>query len=76
MIVGAILEVTDGNWSSGNRNGAALLHFYTWSDAITWAQLQSENSAVSTNGVMCVCSIVNTDTGEKRWWFNGSEYTG
>ena len=76
MIIGAIIEVTDGNWSSGNRNGTALLHFYTLQEAILWAELQSENSPVSTNANMCVCTVINTDNGLKRWWFNGTEYTG
>ena len=80
MIIGAILETS---WSATGaqsqvQNGAALMHFYSMSDAEAWARLQSELVTYGTNpeGVYTVCTILNTDTEQKRWWFNGIEYTG
>jgi hypothetical protein len=77
MIIGSIKDVTSLTAPYGSANGAALLHFYTMSDAITWAELQSQNTAVS--GIAdfaAVCTVINTDNGSQRWWWNGTEYTG
>jgi len=80
MIIGAILETS---WSSTGaqsqvQNGASILHFYNMQDAETWARIQSEYVAYGTNpeGILTLCTVINTDTELKRWWFNGIEYTG
>jgi phenylacetate-coenzyme A ligase PaaK-like adenylate-forming protein len=80
MIVGAILETANnaaGSPSSG-QNGAALITFYTWNDAINWATLQSEQITYGTGNspIFTLCSITNTETSELRWWYAGIEYTG
>ena len=80
MIIGAILETANnvsGAQSSG-QNGASLLTFYTWNDAIQWATLQSQRVIYGTSNqhIYTLCSITNTDTSEDRWWFAGTEYTG
>jgi len=80
MIIGAILEVSDqGSGAPGGvHNGNSMLHFYTMSDAVTWARLQSESMPYGSSAynLYALTTIVNTDTGEKRWWYNGVEYTG
>ncbi len=77
MIIGSIVEVGSGDVPGDNgRNGAALMHFYNWDDAATWALEQSRNSPVATSNVVCLCTIINCTTGEKRWWYSGVEYTG
>tara|TARA_B100000780_G_scaffold125162_1_gene87804 strand:- start:877 stop:1119 length:243 start_codon:yes stop_codon:yes gene_type:complete len=80
MIIGAIIEVdtTGGAGADARLNGAAMMQFFTLKDAVVWAKLQSE--AVTTvsgyNAVSCVTTVINSDTEQKRWWFNGTEYTG
>lgn len=77
MIIGTIKDVTSTTSPYGSANGSAMLHFYTLSDAISWAEIQSQNTPVS--GIAdfaCVCTVINTDDGSVRWWWNGSEYTG
>jgi hypothetical protein len=77
MIIGAILETGDNQGAGSSRqNGAAMVVFYTMNDAIVWAQTQSVGTPFETNTVYALCSVVNTDTGVKRWWYNGTEYTG
>lgn len=79
MIIGAITEVTNQPDGAVNRelNGASLISFYTMAQAITWARLQSEltvSGSVS-NETYCLTTVINTNTGVKRWWFSGVEYT-
>ena len=79
MIIGAILEGGDGSGPGTNRqNGFAMLMFYTMNDAITWAELQSGLVVFDTTGaqIYTLCSVINTETNVKRWWYNGTEYTG
>lgn len=80
MIIGAITESADtetGAASSG-ENGTALIHFYNMSDAIAWAEMQSLTGAYGTSGTRnyCLCTVINTDTQQHRWWWGGVEYTG
>jgi hypothetical protein len=77
MIVGSIIEVSDaGNPASGSRNGAALITFYTMNEAITWAEIQSQNKPIDAFNTVCLCTVINTSTSIARWWMNGTEYTG
>ena len=79
MIIGAILESGDGQGSGSNRqNGAALVVFYTMADAVSWAELQSTLVLYDTapSAIYTLCSVINTDTNVKRWWYAGTEYTG
>lgn len=77
MIIGTIIEVGDANGLSTNRqNGAAMMMFYTEDDAVEWARLQSETLSINTILYSVVATVINTDTGNKRWWWNGVEYTG
>lgn len=77
MIIGAIIS-TKGSATapSDNFNGSSLLHFYTMDDAVTWAQMQSSNFAVEQTNLYSLCTVINTDTAQRRWWYNGQEYTG
>lgn len=77
MIIGAIKDSTNLLSPHGSSNGAALMHFYSMADAIAWAILQSSNTPVS--GIAdfaAVCTVINTETNEQRWFWNGTEYTG
>lgn len=78
MIIGQILDVSTSSGIPGSQysNGVTMMHFYTWSDAITWAVLASETAFYNTQSLTAACMIINTDTGERRWWYNGIEYTG
>mgnify|MGYP003682729059 CR=1 FL=1 len=79
MIIGTILESSiDSASQNAGTNGASMIHFYTWSDAITWAEVQSERMVYASTGqvISTLCTIINTDTGQKRWWWAGVEYTG
>lgn len=78
MIVGAIIETTDSTGVPERyHNGAALVTFYTMSDAIAWARIQSVQVTFdsSNHRTITLCTVVNTDTNQRRWWFNGIEYT-
>jgi hypothetical protein len=80
MIIGTIIDVSNDAQGpqSGALNGTAMLMFYTEADAVTWAEIQSLNfpSGPGGYGAMALCSVVNTQTAQRRWWFNGTEYTG
>ena len=73
MIIGAIIETgnsTTGAQSSGH-NGAALIQFITWNDAVKWARIQSSQVVYGTDNmnIKCLTTIINTDTEEKQWWY-------
>jgi hypothetical protein len=80
MIIGAILETSSSPQGGGGsgHNGAALMHFYSMADAIAWAEIQSGRVVFGTGNavVYAVCTVTNTDSGEFRWWYDGTEYTG
>jgi len=77
MIIGAITEIGPAaNPAHTDKNGAAMLHFYTETDAENWALMQSRNTIVEGYAIACLCTVINTDTNIKRWWYNGTEYTG
>jgi len=81
MIIGAIInggsEAALGNTS---HDGYAAIIFYTMAEAIQWATLQSQDWPVNPGtGIVpmpLVCTIVNTSTSARRWWYNGTEVTG
>jgi hypothetical protein len=80
MIIASIIEVArliTGQQES-TMNGASSVIFYTWDDAVTWARIQSEDVVYGTNSynARCLVICINTDTEERRWWYNGVEYTG
>ena len=80
MIIASILETSNsgGGTQNNNLNGASSVIFYTMTDATQWAQIQSQSMLYGTANYQCLAliSVVNTDTGERRWWFDGTEYTG
>ena len=80
MIIGSILDVsmTPGGVGGNSVNGTTTCIFYTMADAILWAELQSERIVVGPNsGYLFMCTmVINTDTNVRRWWFDGTEYTG
>jgi hypothetical protein len=80
MIIGAIIETTwtPSGAQTSSSNGASMMNFYTIDDAIQWAEIQSEVVYFGTNPepIIALCTVIDTDTGVKRWWFNGVEYTG
>jgi hypothetical protein len=77
MIIGAITETNQSAAPGGNAmNGTAIMQFYTMSAAVEWAQLQSTGTLVGSVTVFCLTTVINTATGERRWWYGGTEYTG
>lgn len=79
MIIGTILN--SGNSSSApevnsTHDGFSTLIFYSNEDAENWAVLQSGNSQIGGISYYVVCTVINTDTNVKRWWYAGTEYTG
>lgn len=80
MIIGTIIEVTNdaGGPGSANHNGATAVVFYTYNDAETWCIEMSKQviSGPLNRSTYTTTVLVNTDTAERRWWFNGTEYTG
>ena len=80
MIIGSIIDVdwsNTGSQSSGT-NGATSVVFYTEHDAITWARIQSQQVIYGTDSysTSCLIVVVNTDDETRRWWYQGTEYTG
>ena len=80
MIIGSILEtsVNTGASQTATLNGCAMIIFYTMSDAVSWAELQSARVIYGTDpsSLYTLCSVINTDSDTKRWWYGGVEYTG
>jgi hypothetical protein len=77
MIIGTILETSDNETTTQPENSGGMLMFYSMADAVMWAQLQSQETIVSgINQWYACCTVINTTTGVKRWWYNGTEYTG
>lgn len=78
MIIGTILEtMASGDVGATYVNGASCLIFTVEEDAIFWAIEQSKATLISgVNSYTAVTTVINTETGVKRWWFNGTEYTG
>jgi hypothetical protein len=76
MIIGSI--VNGGNASPGGNgnDGYSTIMFYTMSDAVTWATLQSSTVSVEGTDLNLLCTVINTETNVHRWWYNGTEYTG
>jgi hypothetical protein len=81
MIVGMILDV--GAYNSGEpagqtQNGSAMINFYNYQDAVNWALATSTNAVTGGNNasIRCMTMVYNCNTQERRWWFNGVEYTG
>jgi hypothetical protein len=78
MIIGHILDVAVDNTNfSGNGGSATATVFYTWADAIAWARAMSEPITSPVQSDLYPMTVIyNTDTNVKRWWYNGTEYTG
>jgi hypothetical protein len=77
MIIGAIIEIgPENDPGHTDKNGAALIQFYTMLDAVNWAVLQSTNSPILGEDLSCLCTVIDTEAQTKRWWYNGTEYTG
>lgn len=79
MIIGSILDVsqTASGIGSNSTNGTTTCIFYTIADAVLWAELQSERIVVGpSSSYLFICTmVINTETNERRWWFDGTEYT-
>jgi len=76
MIVGTLLEPAS-NMGGNSTNGATSVVFYTEREAVAWCLAMSDQ--VSYGGaytINCVTVMYNTETGIKRWWYAGTEYTG
>lgn len=80
MIIGSITELSHvGDGSQTNfLNGASSVVFYTEQDAQEWCSKQSLAMVYGTTNrtIIALCNYINTDTGVRRWWFDGQEYTG
>ena len=78
MIIGTILNANASPSNPGEvlRDGFTSITFYTITDAVIWAELQSQNFQVASLAQYCLCSVINTDDSTRRWWYAGTEYTG
>lgn len=76
MIIGQIIETTNGVSTGPYAGAGAMLLFYTENDAIEWARLTSVNAPTPEGNTFTTTMVVNTDTGVRRWWYDGTEYTG
>jgi len=81
MIVGAIINGgSPAVMPNTAHDGFGTIIFYTMAEAVEWAILQSQDWPVDpgTGSVPqpLVCTVVNTSTGQRRWWYDGTEYTG
>lgn len=78
MIIGTLVETTINGVTTNQLNGSTSIVFYTERDAVQWARLQSAAWTIfgDTDEARCSTVVINTDTGIKRWWYNGTEYTG
>jgi len=78
MIVGHIMDVAVDNTNfSGNGGSATTVLFYTWADAIAWATaISGPLTSPVQSDLYPLTVIYNTETDVKRWWYNGTEYTG
>lgn len=76
MIVGMILDVDAGSGATGNGGTGAMMHFYNWEDAVNWARDTSEVVDFGGPSLRMFTMIYNCNTEVKRWFRNGTEYTG
>lgn len=83
MIIATIIEYShqaDGGVSSANRevNGCSSTIFYAINDANNFALAMSRPILYGTvnETLYGLVVVYNTETDERRWWFNGVEYTG
>lgn len=83
MIIGTIIEYSasiDGTPTSYNRevNGVTSVIFYTEKECLEWCRMMSNSFIYGTasNTLYGLTMFSNTETGVRRWWFNGVEYTG
>lgn len=83
MILGTIIEystASDGTPTAANRevNGISTVIFYTEKDCQEWCEIMSNSFIYGTAGntLYGLTMFLNTETGQRRWWFNGVEYTG
>lgn len=75
MIIGTIVEPAL-NQGSNFANGATSVIFYTEKDAVDWCIAMSEEMIFAGSALRAATVMFNTETGNKRWWYNGTEYTG
>lgn len=82
MIIGSIIDVSQqaSGVGTNSTNGASLQHFYTMEEAVIWAEMQSERLQFTVSGndsyLFTATVVINTETNTRRWWFDGTEYTG
>lgn len=78
MIIGTIIDVSSTGTGEGNnsRSGGSSVIFYTENDCVDWCSAMSEIIPLNAWNCYCVTVFYNTDTRQRRWWFNGTEYTG
>jgi hypothetical protein len=78
MIIGTILDDGTSTSTPGDTSfdGYAAVTFYTMEDAEKWAVLQSGGVTVGAYTQYYLVSVINTSNNSKRWWYNGTEYTG
>lgn len=75
MIVGTIIEPAL-NATGNSFNGVTSVIFYTELDAIEWCRIMSQGIVVSGTLIIPVAIMMNTNSGVKRWWYDGTEQTG
>ena len=80
MIIGTILEVSQSpNGPDNNRaNGSGCVVFYNEADCVEWCIAMSEafGPFPSANTLYVTTVMYNTNTNTRRYWFDGTEYTG
>ena len=75
MIIGTYIEPAL-NVTGNALNGATAVVFYTEREAVAWCLAMSEIISFTDLTVSGCTIMYNTETGNKRWWYNGVEYTG
>lgn len=77
MIIGTIMDtVNNGSGGNSQMNGGSSVIFYTEEDASAWCEYVSvirNYGAVGSCGGFTI--MVNTSTGNVRWWHDGQEAT-
>lgn len=77
MIIGTIIDTS--NYGAGGNsvaNGGSSVIFYTENDAVEWCRAVSVRRTYDAYSVGAFTIMINTESGNVRWFDNGQEYTG
>lgn len=77
MFVVSILETSVNQSFGSGMNGGSAMRFNVLQEAVDYARVMSEPMTLSgATTYECFCVLYDTETAAKRWWWNGTEYTG